>query len=177
METEYGSKEEKAIEDYSTQLRDQIKKLDNMISETQRATNAIKITDDRPVRISKRKNGYQYYLEKKDNPSFTQSSGQAVSSRGDGSAPASVSEGKLDYQKQKQEQAKKRKQEADLKKTMERIDQIDQRLAEINDLFTQEEVFSDPHRLMELNQEKQALEEEEEQLMEKWEELESQTES
>ena len=65
LETEYGSKEEKAIEDYSTQLRDQIKKLDNMISETQRATNAIKITDDRPVRISKRKNGYQYYLERR----------------------------------------------------------------------------------------------------------------
>ena len=66
FETEYGLKEEKAIEDYSTQLREQIKKLEKMISETQRATNTIKITDDRPVRISKRKNGYQYYLEKKD---------------------------------------------------------------------------------------------------------------
>ena len=55
FETEYGLKEEKAIEDYSTQLREQIKKLEKMISETQRATNTIKITDDRPVRISKRK--------------------------------------------------------------------------------------------------------------------------
>ncbi len=140
----------------------------------QTATRILSLTDQG---LASYDGNYDYYLEKKDNPSFTQSSGQAVSSRGDGSAPASVSEGKLDYQKQKQEQAKKRKQEADLKKTMERIDQIDQRLAEINDLFTQEEVFSDPHRLMELNQEKQALEEEEEQLMEKWEELESQTES
>ena len=58
--------EEKAIEDYSIQLKEQVVKLENLISETQRAANAIKIQDDRPVRISKRKNGYQYYLEKDD---------------------------------------------------------------------------------------------------------------
>ena len=58
--------EGKAIEDYSIQLKEQVAKLENLISETQRAANAIKIQDDRPVRISKRKNGYQYYLEKDD---------------------------------------------------------------------------------------------------------------
>ena len=58
--------EGKAIEDYSIQLKEQVSKLENLISETQRAANAIKIQDDRPVRISKRKNGYQYYLEKDD---------------------------------------------------------------------------------------------------------------
>ena len=58
--------EEKAIEDYSTQLKEQVAWLDKMISETRKAINAIRITDDRPVRISKRKNGYQYYLEKTD---------------------------------------------------------------------------------------------------------------
>ena len=47
-------------------MRQQIKWLDQLITTTRKSLNAIKISDDRPVRSSKRKNGYQYYLQKTD---------------------------------------------------------------------------------------------------------------
>ncbi len=62
----HNRKEGKEIIDYSKELNQQIKWLDQLISTTKIALNAIKIDDDRPVRSSKRKNGYQYYLQKAD---------------------------------------------------------------------------------------------------------------
>jgi hypothetical protein len=47
-------------------LKQQIKWLDQLITATRKSLNAIKVSDDRPVRSSKRKNGYQYYLQKDD---------------------------------------------------------------------------------------------------------------
>lgn len=61
-----GNGRKKTIQDYSKELRQQIKWLDQLITATRKYLNAIKISDDRPVRSSKRKNGYQYYLQKTD---------------------------------------------------------------------------------------------------------------
>ncbi len=58
--------EGKTILDYAKQLKEQLEWLDKMIEETERVSGKVRISDDRPVRISKRKNGYQYYLENPD---------------------------------------------------------------------------------------------------------------
>ncbi len=47
-------------------MKQQIKRLDQLITATRKSLNAVRISDDRPVRSSKRKNGYQYYLQKTD---------------------------------------------------------------------------------------------------------------
>ena len=113
---------------------------------------------------------YDYYIEKQLNPSATESSGESVAA---GTAAAeTVSAGKMDYKQQKELQAKERKRKNQLKKTMERIDAIDARLKELDELLVQEEVYTNVSRLMEINKEK-ALDEEQLTLMELWEELEA----
>ena len=114
---------------------------------------------------------YDYYIEKQLNPSATESSGESVAA---GTAAAeTVSAGKMDYKQQKELQAKERKRKNQLKKTMERIDVIDARLKELDELLVQEEVYTNVSRLMEINKEKEALDEEQLTLMELWEELEA----
>ena len=114
---------------------------------------------------------YDYYIEKQLNPSATESSGESVAA---GTAAAeTVSAGKMDYKQQKELQAKERKRKNQLKKTMERIDAIDARLKELDELLVQEEVYTNVSRLMEINKEKEALDEEQLTLMELWEELEA----
>ena len=97
------------------------------------------------------------------------SSGAAVSS-----APASfaVSSGaKGDWLAQKEEQARKRKLQNDLKKVEEEIHRLETRDHEIDALLEKEEVFSDVKKLMELNQEKEELAGRLNQLYEAWETL------
>ena len=97
------------------------------------------------------------------------SSGAAVSS-----APASfaVSSGaKGDWLAQKEEQAKKRKLQNDLKKVEEEIHRLETRDHAIDALLEKEEVFSDVKKLMELNQEKEELAGRLNQLYEAWETL------
>ena len=114
---------------------------------------------------------YDYYIEKQLNPSATESSGESVAARVLLTAET-VSAGKMDYKQQKELQAKERKRKNQLKKTMERIDAIDARLKELDELLVQEEVYTNVSRLMEINKEKEALDEEQLTLMELWEELE-----
>ena len=72
---------------------------------------------------------------------------------------------------QKEAQARLRKWQNDLKKTEESIHQLETRNTQIDDLLTQEEVYTDVGRLMELNKEKEELEEKLEALYAVWEEL------
>ena len=88
-----------------------------------------------------------------------------------------VSAAKMDYKQQKELQAKERKRKNQLKKTMERIDAIDTRLKELDELLVQEDVYTNVSRLMEINKEKEALDEEQLTLMELWEELEGDDDS
>lgn len=138
---------------------------------------------------------YDYYLEKRElmtqlytDPSANGSSGfsgaVAAAGRGgsasDSSAAAKYaaaspvtaeSENKLDWKAQKEEQARIRKRQNDLKKTEEEILRLETRDGEIDELLSQEEIYTDVSRLMELNQEKEALQKSLEELYEKWEEL------
>lgn len=114
---------------------------------------------------------YDYYLEKKDEltkiyvPSATEE--ETVS------LPSSSAEtaGKLTWQQQKEEQARIRKRQNELKKTEDRIHVLEVRDKEIDELMMQEEVFTNVAKCVELNKEKTAINEELEQLYERWEEL------
>lgn len=138
---------------------------------------------------------YDYYLEKRElmnqlytDPSVSGSSGfsGAVvaagrgSSASDSSAAAKYaaassaslqSENKMDWKAQKEEQARIRKRQNDLKKTEEEILRLETRDGEIDQLLSQEEIYTDVSRLMELNQEKESIQSSLEELYEKWEEL------
>ena len=97
------------------------------------------------------------------------SSGAAASSA---PASSSVSSGaKGDWLAQKEEQARKRKLQNDLKKVEEEIHRLETRDHEIDALLEKEEVFSDVKKLMELNQEKEELAGRLNQLYEAWEML------
>ena len=108
---------------------------------------------------------YDYYLEKKDLLT------QAVSTAASEDAPAQVSESKLSWQEQKEEQARLRKRQNDLKKTEERIGVLETRNGKIDELMMQEEVYTNSVKCQELAKEKAANEAELEELYEKWEEL------
>lgn len=113
---------------------------------------------------------YDYYIEKKDtieNAFLTSNSSLEEKAN-----PADTSsESKMDWQQQKEEKARIRKRQNDLKKCEEEIQKLEQRNDEIDSLLALEEVYTDVSRLMELNQEKKEIEEKLEQLMETWEEL------
>lgn len=78
---------------------------------------------------------------------------------------------KTDWKLQKEEQAKLRKRQNDLKKTEDEIHLLESRDQEIDILLCSEAVFSDVQRLMELNSEKENLAEKLKALYERWEEL------
>ena len=77
----------------------------------------------------------------------------------------------MDWKAQKEEQARIRKRQNDLKKTEEEILRLEARDGEIDQLLSQEEIYTDVSRLMELNQEKESIQSSLEELYEKWEEL------
>lgn len=76
---------------------------------------------------------------------------------------------KTEWKAAKEAQAKERKRKNDLRKTEEKIQQLEEREAEINELLTLEEVYTNTSRLIELNQEQKNIQEELEQLYEQWE--------
>lgn len=81
------------------------------------------------------------------------------------------SDGKLSWQQQKEEQARVRKRQNDLKKLEDEIQALEARDEEIDGLLTTEEVFTDPEKLLALNNEKKTVGEQLEELLVKWEEL------
>ena len=113
---------------------------------------------------------YDYYLEKKDE--LTKIYVPSATEEETASLPSSSAEtaGKLTWQQQKEEQARIRKRQNELKKTEDRIHVLEVRDKEIDELM-QEEVFTNVAKCVELNKEKTAVNEELEQLYEHWEEL------
>ena len=114
---------------------------------------------------------YDYYLEKKDE--LTKIYVPSATEEETASLPSSSAEtaGKLTWQQQKEEQARIRKRQNELKKTEDRIHVLEVRDKEIDELKMQEEVFTNVAKCVELNKEKTAINEELEQLYERWEEL------
>ena len=123
---------------------------------------------------------YDYYLEKKKDVESAANLSSSTGSTKVNSTPwantataaSSVSsENKLDWQQQKEEKAKLRKKQNDLKKCEDEISTLETRNEEIDELLTKEEIFTDVPKLMELNNEKKQIEERLEELMVLWEEL------
>ena len=93
-----------------------------------------------------------------------------------GSAPSSAaqaveSEGKKDWKQKKEEQARERKRQNDLKKTEQEIQELETRDAQIDEQLSLEEIFTDMEKCMALNNEKYEISQKLEELYERWEEL------
>ncbi|MDY3918645.1 MAG: ABC-F family ATP-binding cassette domain-containing protein, partial [Candidatus Limivivens sp.] len=111
---------------------------------------------------------YDYYLEKKEELTAV----YAPEAPG-GRETQTVTESavKTDWKQQKEEQARIRKRQSDLKKTEERIAALEARDKAIDEELAKEEVFTQVSECMKLNTEKASILEELETLYEKWEEL------
>lgn len=137
---------------------------------------------------------YDYYIEKKPEledklielqdketakhrtSSLSNSTGQpsttaASSVASSNAASTPTVDTKLDWKQQKEEQARIRKKQNEIKKVEELIHQLETRSAEIDELLADEAVYTDVPKLMELNKEKEEVEERLLEAMETWEEL------
>ena len=111
---------------------------------------------------------YDYYLEKKEEMTriyapVLETAAQEVKEN--------VSETKLTWQQQKEEQALKRKRENELKKVEARIEELEARDKEIDETMVLPDICTNVAECTKLSREKAAIAEELEGLYEKWEEL------
>ena len=133
---------------------------------------------------------YDYYLEKKpelegrlieqqdrdsSKLSSTKSVSKAISSSSTVASSTTtstvVTDTKLDWKQQKEEQARLRKIQNEIRKLEEEIHRLETRNDEIDQLLSQEDVYTDVPKLMELNKEKSEIEERLLEAMEQWETL------
>lgn len=113
---------------------------------------------------------YDYYLEKKEE--LTEKYAPAPSDPAETRAPETDnSDSKLSWQQQKEEQARRRKLENELKKTEARIEELEKRDKEIDETLVLPDVCTNVARCTELSREKEAVLKELEELYEKWESL------
>ena len=111
---------------------------------------------------------YDYYLEKKDEMTRIYAPAQETAAQ---EVKENVSETKLTWQQQKEEQALKRKRENELKKVEARIEELEARDKEIDETMVLPDICTNVAECTKLSREKAAIAEELEELYEKWEEL------
>ena len=111
---------------------------------------------------------YDYYLEKKDEMTQIYAPAQETAAQ---EIKEAVSETKLTWQQQKEEQALKRKRENELKKVEARIEELETRDKEIDETMVLPDVCTNVAECTKLSREKAAIAEELEGLYERWEEL------
>ncbi len=125
---------------------------------------------------------YDYYLEKHDAvmaAAMQPSAQNAVQGLNQGTASLAASEvtenpaseAKLDWKKQKEEQAKLRKRENDLKKCEDKIAVLEERLKEIDAEMSKPEIGTQVAKLQELAKEQETINTELTALYEEWEAL------
>ena len=110
---------------------------------------------------------YDYYLEKKEEltEKYAPAAAQAVTEA------KQASDNKLSWQQQKEEQARQRKRENELKKVEARIEELETRDKEIDETMILPDICTNVAECAKLSKEKAAITEELEGLYEKWEEL------
>ncbi|MBS6196571.1 MAG: ATP-binding cassette domain-containing protein, partial [Clostridiales bacterium] len=108
---------------------------------------------------------YDYYMEKKDELTQIYAPETLVEEE------VSASTTKQDWKQQKEEQARQRKRENDLKKTEQEIERLETRDREIDEEMSQPEVAVNVSECVRLSKEKAEIAEKLEELYEKWEEL------
>ena len=111
---------------------------------------------------------YDYYLEKKEEMTRIYAPVQETAAQ---EVKENVSETKLTWQQQKEEQALKRKRENELKKVEARIEELEARDKEIDETMVLPDICTNVAECTKLSREKAAIAEELEGLYEKWEEL------
>lgn len=134
----------------------------------QTATRILELTNQAVVNYI---GDYDYYLEKKEELTEKYAPIQQTEETTSDEAAPAASEGKLTWQQQKEEQARKRKQEAELKKTEQRIEELETRDKEIDETLVLPDVCTNVGRCAELSREKDKIQAELEVLYEKWETL------
>ena len=110
---------------------------------------------------------YDYYLEKKEEltEKYAPAAAQAIAEA------KQASDNKLSWQQQKEEQARQRKRENELKKVEARIEELETRDKEIDETMILPDICTNVAECARLSKEKAAITEELEGLYEKWEEL------
>ena len=126
------------------------------------ATRILELTNHKLVNYI---GNYDYYLEKHD---ILTPSSSVESKAAQEEEPSAA---KLDWKQQKEEQARQRKRENDLKKTEEEIFQLESRDEEINELMTHEDIYTNVAECQKLHQEQEELKKRLETLYEQWEAL------
>lgn len=127
------------------------------------ATRILELTNQKLVNYI---GNYDYYLEKKEEltsvyaPQFQEEK-----------PLEKMSSTKQDWQQKKEEQARIRKRENELKKTEKAIEELETRDKEIDEELAKPEVATDPSKCIPLSAEKGEIAEKLEELYEKWEEL------
>ena len=111
---------------------------------------------------------YDYYLEKKEEMTRIYAPVQETAAQ---EVKENVSETKLTWQQQKEEQALKRKRENELKKVEARIEELEARDKEIDETMVLPDICTNVAECTKLSREKAAIAKELEGLYEKWEEL------
>ena len=125
---------------------------------------------------------YDYYLEKKEvqeSVAFSQNNvnqvmkqdAVALNTSKSSSANSNVSDSKMDWKQQKEEQARQRKLQNQIKKCEDEITKLEERNSEIDELLAQADIYTNVTKLVKLNNEKQENETRLEELMEEWESL------
>ena len=113
---------------------------------------------------------YDYYLEKTEELTRIYAPASKAQAAAD-PAKTPVSSSREDWEAKKEEQARERKRQNDLKKTEEKIQQLEERDAWIDSQLDQEEIYTDVEECTRLTTEKAAIREELENLYEVWESL------
>lgn len=114
---------------------------------------------------------YDYYLEKKEELTSIYTSETRSGADTIDSAASGASKSKQNWQEQKEEQARVRKRQNDLKKTEERITALEERDNEIDTLMGEEEIYTNSVKCQELAEEKADIAGQLEELYEQWETL------
>lgn len=116
---------------------------------------------------------YDYYLEKHDTVMAAIEARVPQSADADNTVAAKVAESevKLDWKAQKEEQARLRKKENDLKKCEEQIARLEARVSEIDTEMSDPAIGTQVAKLQELSKEQAACQKQLEKLYEQWEEL------
>lgn len=127
------------------------------------ATRILELTNQKLVNYI---GNYDYYLEKKEE--LTSIYAPEIQEE---KAPEKTSSTKLDWQQKKEEQARIRKRENELKKTEKAIEELESRDKEIDEELAKQEIATDPSKCIPLSSEKAEIAQKLEVLYEKWEEL------
>ena len=128
------------------------------------ATRILNLTEQKIVNYI---GNYDYYLEKKEtNERVYLNTGEPVEV-----VKEDVSEGKTDWQSQKEEQAKKRKIQNRVKKIEEEIESLEEKLSELEKQFQDPAVATNSAKLGKLHSEQVEVQEKLDGLYEEWEAL------